>query len=546
MSTRLRRRMLAFGGIAVATLVASGTLVDTGAAATSSESDHSVHTATPIKHLVVLFNENVSFDHYFATYPTAANTDGTAFTAARHTPAANTLARAGLLTSNPNLDLPQRLSPAQAATCDQNHGYTAEQKAENNGAMDQFVQNTDVESCAPPLFTAPGLVMDYYDGNTTTAIWNYAQQYAMSDNSWDTTFGPSTPGALNLVSGQTHGVTAVTSVTHQPTADAYVNPGNNGTVTNDPDPAYDDCADGNHTSTNNLASMSGQNVGNLLNDRGVSWGWFQGGFAPTTAYAGPGTFAVCGSKHVNIAGANVADYSAHHDPFEYYPSTANEHHVAPVGLSEIGHSGPANHQYDLTWFDQAVAKNKLPAVSFVKAAAFQDGHAAYSDPIDEQHFLVHTINEIEKSPEWSSTAIVLAYDDSDGWYDHVAPTILNSSNSTLDSTICSTSTAPELNGYVNRCGPSQRLPLLVISPFARTNFVDHSYTEQSSITKFIEDNWFTGRIGDGSFDARAGSLDSMLEFHHPHAPQVLLSTDGSVSSIRPSRPDDDGHWSGRH
>ena len=62
--------------------------------------------------------------------------------------------------------------------------------------------------------------MDYYDGNTVTGLWNYAQNYAMSDNSFDTVFGPSTPGALNLISGQTHGVQAVDSVTHLPVTDA--------------------------------------------------------------------------------------------------------------------------------------------------------------------------------------------------------------------------------------------------------------------------------------------------------------------------------------
>ena len=56
-----------------------------------------------------------------------------------------------------------------------------------------------------PDIGKPGLVMDYYDGNTVTGLWNYAQHFAMSDNSYDTMFGPSTPGALNLVSGQTHG-----------------------------------------------------------------------------------------------------------------------------------------------------------------------------------------------------------------------------------------------------------------------------------------------------------------------------------------------------
>src|SRR6478735_11536434 len=149
------------------------------------------NTATPIKHVVVLFQENVSFDHYFATYPNAANAPGetqqgtgtatASFTAAKNTPKdINTLATAGLLApSNPNSAQPARLSPAQAVTCDQDHGYTAEQKAYNGGAMDKFVQFTSRDACGTNQYGRPGLTMDYYDGNTVTGMWNYAQNYAM-------------------------------------------------------------------------------------------------------------------------------------------------------------------------------------------------------------------------------------------------------------------------------------------------------------------------------------------------------------------------------
>jgi phospholipase C len=523
----------------IATLTAAGMLA---AAATSSAKtpkptpDRSNRTASPIKHLVVLFDENVSFDHYFGTYPKAKNTDGTAFTAVSSTPKANNLANSGLLVSNPNAYPPSRLAPDQALTCDQNHAYGPEQQAFDNGAMDQFVQKVSKDTCSGE-YGAPGLAMDYYDGNTVTALWNYAQQYAMSDNSFNSTFGPSTPGALNLIAGQTHGATAVTPVTHDKTTDSYavVSPDKNGvgTIINDPDPAYDDCSDSNHTSKNNLASVAGPNVGDLLDDRGVTWGWFQGGFAPTTAYAGSGTFAVCGATHTNIGGASVVDYSPHHNPFEYYASTSNPHHLPPKNLGEVGHDGQANHQYDLSVFDQVAQKGKLPAVSFVKAGEYQDGHAGYSDPIDEQHFLVRTINELQASPEWKNTAVVIAYDDSDGWYDHVAATVTNSSHTADDAAICADSSAPQKGGYAERCGPGPRLPLLVVSPWAKTNFIDHRQTEQASILKFIEDNWFTGRIGDASFDTRAGSLDNLFDFTRPNNKRVLLKQDGAIKSITP-------------
>lgn len=494
-----------------------------------------IHTTTPIKHLVVLFDENVSFDHYFGTYPHAANTDGTTFTASSGTPRnINTEQRAGKLTANPNLYAPFRLSANQAATCDQNHSYLPEQRAANSGANDQFVQNTSVDKCTG-LFGAPGLTMGYYDGNTVTALWNYAQHYAMSDNAYGTTYGPSTPGALNLIAGQTYGVTAVNPTTLQPTTDSYVVSGATasgvGTVTNDPDPAYDDCSDKNHTSTNNLGSMSGQNIGDELNARGVTWGWFQGGFAPTTAAGNSTTYAVCAAAHTNLAGATVTDYSPHHNPFEYFKSTSNPHHLPPTSLAEVGHNGQANHEYDLSWFNQAAEHGSLPAVSFVKAPEYQDGHAAYSDPIDEQHFLVNEINTIEKSPDWKSTAIVVAYDDSDGWYDHQSTAVLNgSTDAALNSTTCTSGPAATA-GYQDRCGPGPRLPFLVISPYSKRNYVGHTQLEQTSVLKFIERNWRVPALGNGSFDARAHDFTGLLDFwQRPHDRPVLLNADGSLQN----------------
>src|SRR5215469_11465937 len=164
--------------------------------------DPQVPARWPVDHVVVIFQENVSFDHYFATYPQAANPAGEPpFSPSPNTPGVNGLTPS-LLNNNPNSANPQRLDRSQAVTCDQDHGYTDEQKAFDSGLMDKFVQFTSGGSC-----TDKTLVMDYYDGNTVTAIWNYAQHFAVSDNFYNTVFGPSTPGALNLIAGQTHGAT---------------------------------------------------------------------------------------------------------------------------------------------------------------------------------------------------------------------------------------------------------------------------------------------------------------------------------------------------
>ncbi len=175
---------LAAGAAAGATAASASTSVSPAfagykAPATVSQTLYRGSTSTPIKHLVVLFDENESFDHYFGTYPYAANTDGTTFVAKPGTPTVNGLytkiTKSGpvgpLLTSNPNEYNPQRLTNSEALTSDQNHGYTPEEKAEDGGKMDQFVQNTEsatpAAGCAPE-YCPPGIVMDYYDGNTVT------------------------------------------------------------------------------------------------------------------------------------------------------------------------------------------------------------------------------------------------------------------------------------------------------------------------------------------------------------------------------------------
>jgi phospholipase C len=498
--------------------------------------------ATPVRHVVVVFQENVSFDHYFGTYPKAANADGQPFHARRDTPAPDGL-RGPLLTANPNGVNPARYSPAhdeQLVSCDQGHDYTQEQQAFDGGAMDRFPVFTGNSTGTNPVTKSqcnPREVMNYYDGNTVTALWNYAQHFAMSDASFGTTFGPSTPGALNLIAGNTHGVDPGSergNLAGELSSDGQ-------TVIGDPQPALDDC------STRDAVSMSqdathGRNVGDLLNGAGLSWGFFQGGFRPTSAYAGPGTKAVCnGPAATHNVGAALGgtgktgakpygtkgDYIAHHQPFQYYASTANPHHLPPSSAAAIGTTDQANHQYDLSDFTAALQAGHLPAVSFVKAAGFQDGHAGYSDPIDEQRFLVGILNALQGSEEWRSTAVFIAYDDSDGWYDHrtAIPLVANpSSDAAFDALTgpghCGS--GPSLGGYTGRCGYGPRLPLLVISPFAKANFVDHTQTDQSSLLRFIEDNWSLGRLGDGSFDERAGSLTNLFDFGRDRRPALML------------------------
>ena len=498
-----------------------GALAVTGVALTmiAARSAMAASASTPIEHVIVIFQENVSFDHYFATYPVAnpvSSSDGTPFTAKPGTPSVNGLTPTLLSKSNPNWNgsfgQPFRLSFAEAATCDQDHNYMAEQQAFDNGLMDMFPEFTN-ENCTPASLDAGhpnDIVMGYYDGNTTTAVWNYAQNFAMNDNSYGTTFGPSAPGAVNLISGDTSGATQVAG-----TGDVT-----DGSLTNDAQPAGDTCT------TRDSAQVSGNNIGNLLNTAGLTWGWFEGGFDLSPSLTGVNSTTGCARAHTSLTGAfpPKTDYIPHHEPFQFYASTANPTHKRPTGA--IGTTDAANHQYDSHDFFDALAAGNLPNVVFLKAPGYQDGHAGYSSPLDEQIFIADTINQLEESKFWDSTAVIVEWDDSDGWYDHqMGPIIMHSQQAASSGDQGDALTGSGLCGGSSnglqaqgRCGYGPRLPFLVISPWAKTNFVDHATTDQTSAIAFIEKNWGLPSVtpasgsNPGSYDQYAGSIANMFDF----------------------------------
>jgi phospholipase C len=491
-------------------------------------------TATPIKHIVVIFGENISFDHYFGTYPNATNPGGEPrFIAAPGSPSVNGYTDA-LLEHNPNFlnagngkgaMNPFRLDRSQAATADQDHDYTPEQEAFHAGLMDAFPEFTGAAGPPPSGVTTTGLTMGYFDGNTTTALWNYAQHYAMSDNAYGTNFGPSTDGAINLISGQTNNVTDSSNA-----SGSIVEDGSGGfTLISDADPLGDVCS----TTTGATVHLTGTNIGDLLNAKGITWGWFEGGFNLSLKNSN-GTTGCGRSTKSAVTGVTETDYIQHHEPFQYYTSTANLKHLRPSSVSAIGTTDAANHQYDINDFYSVLKNGNLPAVSFLKAPGFEDAHAGYSDPLDEQTFVTTVINALEESRDWESTAVIINYDDSDGWYDHQLGAIVNPSTTASDALSapgqCGTGTDTALPGpsgalhAQGRCGYGPRLPYLVISPYAKNNYVGHVMLDQTSTIRFIEDNWLGGeRIGSGSFDALAGSIDSMFDFSHFRFDTLILN-----------------------
>ena len=468
-------------------------------------------TTTPIKYLVVIFDENNSFDHYFGAYPNALypagapvstqNTLGeSAFTPLPGTPAVNGFSAA---TQPLNSTPPFRLDRAMETTCDNDNHYSDEQKAYNRGQLNLFPQSTSATGST----CGTGLSMGYYDGNTVTALWNYAQYFAMSDNFFDSEFGTTVMGHLNLISGQTH-QSSVASIAGKVA---------NGSVIANVEAGFDDCVT---TANGTPVQMTSKNIGDLLNAQNITWGWFYADFPESTNNQ---PIATCPST-----------YNSHYQPFMYFQSTSNPHHLPPSSIAAIGTSADqANHNYSMTDFWNAVNAGNLPTVVFLKATKAQTGHPSDSSPLQEQGFLVNTINQLQQTPFWSQMAIIITYDDSDGWYDHVMPPIVNQSNDAANDFVagaglCGT---PKAGAYLDRCGYGTRLPLLVISPYAKQNYVDHGLTDLTSVTRFIEDNWGLGRLGDQSFDALAGSINSLFDFADTPRPGRQLILDPNAGTV---------------
>jgi len=537
-----------------------------GEAAAGTAEQHK--TATPIKYLVVLYPENSSFDRYFGIYPKALNPEGSPrFEAQSGTPSVNGLTET-LLHHNPNLNNPVindepagsnpfRIARLDSYTCDMNHDYTPELEARNQGLMNQYVAFGDkkgaqdsLQFCHENVAGQLDTDLGYFDGNTVTALWNYAQYFAIGDNFFATASGESTRGHLNLIAGDITGAVCAVADKVYVNGDSAGYPERNGpadstdtppppgtgvtaTIVDDADGYWDVCSDGSRTT-----ALVGRNIGDLLNAAEISWGWFQGGFTLDSE-------GKCSSSHFKEAYCAaidpslretcemqvLADYVPHYNVFQMFQSTANPQHLPPTSVKMVGHQDQANHLYDLDWFWQAAQANNLPAVSFLKPANYQDGHPGQSEPLDEQYFIVDTLNKLQRLSEWQHMAVIIAWDDSDGLYDHVMPPIVNRSATSLDvgtegQMLCGSVT----DGDGARCSYGPRLPFLVISPWAKENYVSSALMDQTSITSFIGDNWLEGeRISDTSFDNIAGSIEDVFDFDAPSPRRLFLDpTTGEI------------------
>jgi phospholipase C len=468
-------------GMAFATVAA---MLFATASSVGAESENGTHS--PIKHTIILFQENISFDHYFGTYGHGSN-GILAGSTLSHT--------SGALTWGPYS--PTQLSgTTQSRTCDVEHGYANMITMANHGAMNRYLQlgndkiepNPSTPSSCPAFETvaAPGsgvtaLANGYYTGTAGDPnaplqnYWRLASQYTLADNFFQGVYGPSTPGAEWLVAGT------------------------NNTV-HDPNPVGDICND-------YPAGISPQNIPNLgaeATAAGTSWAWFQGGFGTCI----PGT---------------TNGYSAHHNPFQYFSTTADPTHANAFDPN-LNSPQANNHQRDLSVLyaalagapvaGQSVVPN-LPSISWVKAPAVDDGHPSYSGPALEDAFVGDLVARLQSSKYWKDTALFIAFDETGGWWDHVSPPDLGGNFATW------VNGSPNLTGCqypgdglaCGEAGLGPRMPVLVISRFSRQGFIDHDQLDTTSLTKWVEWNHRLPALGVwGNRDVTAGSLTRAFRF----------------------------------
>jgi phospholipase C len=419
-----------------------------------------------VNHVVVIYQENWSFDSLYGKFPGANGIDNAGA-------AVQQVDKEG----KPYATLPQPLntsfSPAvpdprfpadlpvapfdtskfvgpNQQTGDAVHRYYQEQYQIDGGKMDKFVAWSD----------AAGLVMSYYDA-TNMPVGKLAQQFTLLDNYFHSAFGgsflnhqflicacaPAWPEAPASIVAQVD-ANGVMTKDGQVTPDGFAV--NTSYSVNTPHP-------GNITDKSLLVpEQTAPTIGDRLSDANVPWAWYSGGW------------------NTAVIGHPDPLFQFHHQPFAYYANYAD------------GTPGRADHLRDEGDFYADVIGNRLPAVSFIKPLGPDNEHPGYATELNGQLHVADLVGTIQSSPYWSDTVIIVTYDEHGGRWDHVAPPV------------------------VDKWGPGSRVPAIIISPFAKKAFVDHTQYDTTSILKLIEERWGLQPLG--TRDAATGDLLTAFDF----------------------------------
>jgi phospholipase C len=425
-----------------------------------------------IEHLIVIYEENHSFDNYFGLFPGADGLDNAGAAAIqvdKHGQPYPTLPAPladpplGQTQRSPDprfpADLPNApflfndfLPPTQR-TAAIIHAFYRQQYQINAGKMDSFAAWSD----------GAGMVMGYWD-TSDLPLYGLAQQYTLADQFFHAAFGGSFLNHQWLICACTPTYpNAPESMISRPfpddpdhlqdnnlTDDGYVV--NTSFSVNSPHP-------GNVSPETLIPDQTAPTIGDRLSNAGVTWAWYAGGWNDA------------------IAGQPDPLFQFHHQPFVYYANFADDT------------TERAAHLKDETDLLAALDDGTLPAVSFFKPIGPDNEHPSYTTVARGQQHMLDLVGAIQASPYWPTTAIIITYDENGGAWDHVAPPV------------------------VDRWGPGARVPAVIVSPWARRGFVDHTVYDTTSILKFIETRWHLEPLAER--DAAAADLTAAFDFTQP-------------------------------
>ncbi len=419
-----------------------------------------------IEHVVVIYLENRSFDHLFGAFP-----------------GANGLANAGAAAIQvdgldqpyaflpPPLDLrpsppvpyariTERL-PNGAFSLDRFyrpdqqlgsliHAYYQQQAQINGGKMNRFALISD----------AKGYAMGHWDASRLM-LWDYARRYTLADNFFHAAFGGSFLNHFWLVCACTpvyreapQRIVARLDASGTMVSDGAVTPDGFGVNTMEP-------VGGPHNLQLDRALLlpvqTMPTIGDRLSEKGIDWAWYTGGWNEAEAGTAPG-----------------GTFSFHHQPFAFF------------ARFQKGNPDRARHLKDLTDFLADIDRGGLPAVAFYKPRRGINQHPSASDVVSSDRHTGEILQRLEKSPQWSKMLVIVTYDENGGFWDHVAPPVRD------------------------RWGPGTRVPTIIVSPFAKRGFVDHTSYDTTSILRLIEKRFDLAPLTEA--DARADAMLSALQF----------------------------------
>lgn len=426
-----------------------------------------------IKNVVVIYQENWSFDALYGSFPGA---NGIAN-------GASAIPQIDKVTGNPITTEPQPLMNGQPdpnfaglvgkpigpysassyiqpsqLTGDIVHRYYQHQSQIDGGKLDKFMSWSD----------NPGLVFSNFDA-TNLPEGQLAAQYTLSDNTFQSAFGGSFMNHVFLIcacvatfpnapasavptldsTGKQLALDANGKVVH----DGFVTPDgfdvNTSFTVNSPHPASVPAA-------NLVPNQTAPTIGDRMTAANVSWKWYSGGWAAA------------------LAGNADPNFQFHHQPFAYFANYAD------------GAPAKAAHLQDEVNFLADLHNNALPAVSFIKPIGANNEHPGYASLLAGQQHVASLVQAVQSSPYWKNTAIIVTYDEFGGRWDHVAPPT------------------------IDRWGPGSRVPMIVISPWAKHGFVDHTPYETVSILAFLEKLYSLSPLG--TRDAAANPLSNVFDF----------------------------------